>query len=61
MSQSLASEMLFIGLYNGRLQQWSIRLRKFIKNYGQIMDYNLFNLKRTPDKMHLFLSDNRGN
>jgi WD40 repeat protein len=58
--QPLHSDSFFIGLENNGLLQLSIRQRKVIKHYGQIIYWNISTLRTTPDKKHLFVGDSKG-
>jgi hypothetical protein len=44
------SDSMFIGCKEGKLIQWSIRQRKVIKNYGQVIEENITAMSTTPDK-----------
>jgi hypothetical protein len=51
------SYSMFIGFKDGKLIQWSIRQRKVIKNYGQVIEENITAMSTTPDKKNLILGD----
>ena len=48
--KSQLSDSLFIGSGEGGLLEWSVRQRKVIKNYGNIMTDGISTLRTTPDK-----------
>jgi hypothetical protein len=51
------SDSISIGCKDGKLIQWSIRQRKVIKHYGQVIGENITAISTTPDKKHLILGD----
>jgi len=55
-----SSDTLFVGCDRGSLLQLSIRQKKMIKDYGEIMDMDILISTRTADNKHLFLGDKSG-
>jgi hypothetical protein len=53
------ADSLFVG-GDRKLMQWSVRQKKVIKDYGDIMADHIYSMVKTSGKKYLFVSDYEG-